>query len=149
MTMAKPNTLQSSTTTGQAKTTNMGRNPPRETLQTKRGAAVHANNCFEPRHPPRFKPPPENQPSIHRDTPELISSTPSSPQTPSTHVFPLSESINRQFEISSVTIHHKHREEIFARNITIYHWRASIVLHEISSIESSQKPHKQRYKTKP
>ncbi|KAF3611894.1 hypothetical protein DY000_02044216 [Brassica cretica] len=34
-------------------------------------------------------------------------STPSSPHTPSTHVFPLSESINRHFEISSASLHHR------------------------------------------
>ncbi|WZZ70436.1 hypothetical protein YC2023_081806 [Brassica napus] len=49
---------------------------------------------------------------------------------PSTQVFLLSESINRQFEISSATIHHQHREEGFARNITIYHRTASIALRE-------------------
>ncbi|WZZ46052.1 hypothetical protein YC2023_042311 [Brassica napus] len=65
---------------------------------------------------PRFKTPPDNQLSIHPDPSELTNSTPSPPQTSSTQVNPISESINRLFEISSVTIHHKHREKIHANH---------------------------------
>ncbi|KAH0935016.1 LOW QUALITY PROTEIN: hypothetical protein HID58_012133, partial [Brassica napus] len=77
---------------------------------------------------PRFEPTPDNQPSIHPDPPELTDSTLSPPQTSSTQVKPKAESINRLFEISSVAIHHNHREEDFTRTITVNHGRASNVL---------------------
>ncbi|KAG2271045.1 hypothetical protein Bca52824_065600 [Brassica carinata] len=80
------------------------------------------------RHSPRFETPLGNQPSIHPDPPELTNSTLSPPQTSSTQVNPISESINRLFEISSVTIHLNHREESFTRTISVNHGRASIVL---------------------
>ncbi|KAH0869999.1 hypothetical protein HID58_077021, partial [Brassica napus] len=87
--------------------------PPRETLEPKRGAAASSHDITPAS-------------SHHRCTNHRFTGTPSSPQTPSTHVFPLSESINRLFEISSASIHHQHREESFARNITLYQRRASI-----------------------
>ncbi|KAG5404557.1 hypothetical protein IGI04_010676, partial [Brassica rapa subsp. trilocularis] len=61
-------------------------------------------------------------------SPELTDSTPSPPQTSSTQVNPKAESINRLLEISSVAIHHNHREEGFTRTITVNYGRASSVL---------------------
>ncbi|KAH0922472.1 hypothetical protein HID58_022490 [Brassica napus] len=87
-----------------------------------------------------------NQPSIHPDPPELTDSTPSPPQTFSTQVNPILESINRLFEISSFTIHRKHREEDFTRTITVNHGRASIVLRR--RLHQSKPNQKRKTKTK-